>query len=110
MIIDNDGANVIITQQNESIKDFVNELTATYTKFKNDNIIVNLSGIKAFSLDDILQFLLISNKHRAKKHSFVIVTNNFDLDLTPDELIIVPTIQEAHDIIEMEDIERDLGF
>ncbi len=110
MIIDSDGANVIITHQNEPIKNFVDEMTASYSKFQNDNIIVNLSSLKAFSLDDILQFLLISNKHRAKKQSFVIVTDKFNFDLTPDELIIVPTMQEAHDIIEMEDIERDLGF
>ncbi len=28
----------------------------------------------------------------------------------PDEIVVVPTMQEAYDIIEMEDIERDLGF
>jgi len=28
----------------------------------------------------------------------------------PDEIIVVPTMQEAYDIIEMEEIERDLGF
>jgi hypothetical protein len=27
-----------------------------------------------------------------------------------EELVIVPTLQEAFDIIEMEEIERDLGF
>ena len=110
MIIDSSGVNVIITHQNEPITDFVNEINGSYPKFKNDNIIINLSSLKAFSLDDMLQFLLISNKHRVKKHSFVIVTDKFNFDLTPDELIIVPTMQEAQDIIEMEDIERDLGF
>jgi hypothetical protein len=28
----------------------------------------------------------------------------------PDEMVVVPTVLEAHDIIEMEEIERDLGF
>jgi hypothetical protein len=28
----------------------------------------------------------------------------------PDEIVVVPTIQEAYDIIEMEEMERDLGF
>jgi len=28
----------------------------------------------------------------------------------PDEIVVVPTMQEAYDIIEMEEIERDLGF
>lgn len=110
MIINSDGAVTIITHQNEPITDFVNELNTSYSKFKNNNIIVNLSSLKEFSLDDILQFLLISTKHRANKHSFVIVTDQFNLNLTPDELIIVPTEQEAYDIIEMEDIERDLEF
>lgn len=110
MIIDNDGAVTIITHQNEPIKDFVDAISASYSKVKNDNIIVNLSSLKEFSLDDILQFLLISTKHRANKHSFVIVTDQFNLNLTPDELIIVPTKQEAYDIIEMEEIERDLEF
>ena len=34
---------------------------------------------------------------------------HFD-DEIPDELIVVPSIQEAYDIIEMEEMERDLGF
>jgi len=33
-----------------------------------------------------------------------------DLDEMPDEIVVVPTTQEAYDIIAMEDIERDLGF
>lgn len=31
-------------------------------------------------------------------------------DEIPDELLIVPTIHEAEDLIDMEEIERDLGF
>ena len=31
-------------------------------------------------------------------------------DETPDEIIVVPTVKEAFDIIEMEVIERDLGI
>jgi hypothetical protein len=28
----------------------------------------------------------------------------------PEELLVVPTLTEAEDIIQMEEIERDLGF
>jgi hypothetical protein len=42
--------------------------------------------------------------------SFVIVVNGIDADKVPDEIVTVPTISEAEDIIEMENIERDLGF
>ncbi|HAT63224.1 MAG TPA: ribonuclease Z, partial [Flavobacteriaceae bacterium] len=41
---------------------------------------------------------------------FVIVNNAINPDDIPDEMIVVPTLQEAADIIEMEEIERDLGF
>ena len=33
-----------------------------------------------------------------------------DADEVPEEIIVVPTLQEARDIIEMEEIERDLGI
>ncbi|MEG1239581.1 MAG: ribonuclease Z, partial [Flavobacterium sp.] len=31
-------------------------------------------------------------------------------DEVSEEIIVVPTLQEGFDIIEMEEIERDLGF
>ena len=40
----------------------------------------------------------------------MIVTNTVNPDDIPEELFVVPTLQEAEDIIEMEEIERDLGF
>jgi hypothetical protein len=40
----------------------------------------------------------------------VIVSDTISYDNAPEELSITPTIQEAHDIIEMEEIERDLDF
>ena len=42
--------------------------------------------------------------------SFVIVATNVSIDEIDEKLIVVPTLQEARDIIEMEEIERDLGF
>ena len=46
----------------------------------------------------------------SEKHSFVIVSENIDIDKIHEDLIVVPTQQEAFDIIEMEEMERDLGF
>ena len=62
------------------------------------------------SLEDLLFFLKVSNIHRATKHSFVIVNDAINPDELPDEMTIVPSLQEAEDIVEMEDIERELGF
>ena len=100
----------ILTQERASIPELVEKITQSYKKIENDNIVVNLTSLKKISNDDIVEFLQISNTHRAAKHSFVIVNNSVDLDDTPDDIVVVPTLQEAFDIIEMEEMERDLGF
>ncbi len=110
MIIDQDGTISIITQEKSTIIELVNKIQALYPKIQNNNIIVTLSSLKALEVQDIVEFLELSNTHRATKHSFVIVSNQIDLDVVPEEIVVVPTIQEAYDIIEMEEMERDLGF
>ena len=100
----------IITQENATIIELVAKLTKRYDEFKNDNIIVNLFSVKEIQPNAINDFMLISNQHKAKKHSFVIVSSIINIDDAPEELSIIPTLQEAFDTIEMEEIERDLGF
>jgi hypothetical protein len=110
MIVDRDGNITIITQEKASVKTLVNNIEQAYDKYKNYHLIVNLLSLERISLEDIIEFLRLSNKHRGDKKSFVVVTENADLDQMPDEIVVVPTLHEAYDIIEMEDIERDLGF
>ena len=110
MIFDKDGNISIITQEKVSIVELVKKLNVIYSRFKNDNIIVNLTSLKTLTTQDVVEFLDISNQHRKAKYSFIIVTDKIKLEDIPDELVIVPTMQEAYDIIEMEEIERDLGF
>lgn len=110
MIFDQNGNTSIITQEKVSVIELVKKLQTLYPKFKNHNIIVALTSLDALTQAEIAEFLELSNTHKAAKHSFVIVSNKIDLDIVPDKLGVVPTIQEAHDIVEMEDMERDLGF
>ncbi|WP_299336155.1 ribonuclease Z [uncultured Psychroserpens sp.] len=110
MIFDKSGNTTIITQENEETVELVKKIQVLYERYKNNNIIVSLTTLDKVTLPDIVEFLQLSNTHRKAKHSFVIVTDKANLDETPDEIVVVPTIQEAYDIIEMEDIERDLGF
>ncbi len=110
MIIDTNENISIITQEKATVIELVKKMEALYPKFKNQHIIVKLSGLGNLTVKDVVEFLRLSNQHREAKKSFVIVNETIDLDETPDELVIVPTTQEANDIIEMEDIERDLGF
>lgn len=110
MIIDKDGNITIITQEKASVKTLVHNIEQAYDTFKNDHIIVNLSSLDKIGLEDVIEFLRLSNNHRGDKKSFVIVSDNVNLDDMPDEIVVVPTLHEAYDVIEMEDIERDLGF
>lgn len=110
MIFDKHENITIIIQVKSTIVEMVKKLEVTYPKFKNDDVIVNLSIMNTVTLQDIIEFLDLSNKHRHAKHSFVIVTDKVNLDEMPNEIVVVPTLKEAYDIIEMEDMERDLGF
>lgn len=110
MLIDRSDNISLITQERAKIPELVSRLNGMYDKLKNDHLILNLTGLNRLSLNELLEFLQISNKHRRAKKSFVLVCQDADFDLIPDELVVVPSLQEAYDIIEMEEIERDLGF
>lgn len=110
MIFDQNGNTSIITQEKVSVIELVKKLQTLYPKFKNNNIIVALTSLDALTQSEIVEFLELSNTHKTTKHSFVIVSDKIDLDVVPEELAVVPTLQEAFDTIEMEDMERDLGF
>lgn len=110
MIIDKKGNTTIITQENFTVVELVKKLEALYPKFKNDNLIIVLSSLDKIDATEVAEFIQISNIHKGDKKSFVIVSNKVNIDNVPDELMVVPTQQEAFDIVEMEDMERDLGF
>ncbi|WP_422084113.1 ribonuclease Z [Ulvibacterium sp.] len=110
MIFDREGNITLVYQENSSLKNFLENLNGSYQKVKNDNIIINLFSFSELSSGDILEFLELSNAHRASKKSFVLVTDKVSYDQVPDEICLVPTLQEAYDIIEMEEIERDLDL
>jgi hypothetical protein len=64
----------------------------------------------ADEIKDIKLFSNLSKTHKKGKKSFVLVASAIDFNAVPTQLTVVPSVQEAHDIIEMEEIERDLGF
>jgi hypothetical protein len=110
MIFDKEENVTIIIQEKSTIVELVKKMQSTYPKFKNDNVIVNLSVMAKVTLEDMNEFLDLSKQHHHAKHSFVIVTDKANLDEMPEELVVVPTLKEANDIIEMEEMERDLGI
>lgn len=110
MKVEEKGHTVTIKDTQGSSSDFLQKVTAGYNSFKDKNIVLDLSQDSNIQLDGVLAYLPLSNRHRKSKKSFVIVVTDFDFNEVPDEMTVVPTLLEARDIIEMEEIERDLGF
>lgn len=100
----------ILRDQKDHVKDFASFLESIHDSLKNENLVVDILKYGELELDELLAFLPLSNRHRKNKKSFVIVNDTINIDGVPTELTVVPTLLEAEDIIQMEEIERDLGF
>ena len=101
---------LLITNDNGSITEFSSELTKHHSDIEKENVVVDLRADKDLSMDHLMAFLEISNLHRNNHKSFVLVNDAAGIDELPDELVVVPTLQEAEDMIQMDEIQRDLGF
>jgi hypothetical protein len=101
---------IIIKPEKEDIAEFVNYLKKNSSDFKRDNLIIDIIKFDTLSQPELLMILEISNMHRSKKRSFVIVNDSINYEGIPEELILAPTLLEAGDIIGMEELERELGF
>lgn len=99
-----------ILAKEDGFQDFYNAFLENNTNFKNINLILDFSKIINIDLNKILLFSHLSEMHRNNNKSFVIVCKGIEFDKIPDEIVAVPTFKEAEDIIEIEDIERDLGI
>lgn len=101
---------ILVEGRGDSIVEFASDLTKRHEEFKNDNLIIDISQYKNIELEELLSFLELSNVHRSENKSFVIVNHEIPIEKIPDELIVAPTLQEAKDIVQMDEIQRDLGF
>lgn len=110
MISEQHDNHVLLVDEYHDMPAFANFLTGIWEQFTGQNVVIDLSKFKEATLEEFLTFLWLSNEHRATKQSFVIINDALSAEDNPEELLIVPTYQEAKDVIEMEEIERDLGF
>ncbi|HPW98957.1 MAG TPA: ribonuclease Z [Flavobacterium sp.] len=110
MKVEQKGNNTIIKNTQYKTAEFLSKLSQEYTTFKDKNLIVDISFDAGLKLVDVKSFSDLIKKHKKNKKSFVLVANDFDFNTVPASITLVPSILEAHDIIEMEEIERDLGF
>lgn len=112
MKIENKGhTSIIEIEASTACKNIVGDLSQRMGEdLKAQNIIINLLERTMVSIEDLEVFLPLSQDHNERSQSFVLVSNSVNHNDVPAELHVVPTLQEAQDIIDMEEIERDLGF
>ena len=91
--------------------------TLSFTSFqknindlKSNHLILEVSENLNIDEEKISLFLKLTSDFKSNGMSFVVIKSGIDIDNFPEILNIVPTLQEADDILEMEAIERDLGF
>jgi hypothetical protein len=110
MKVDQKDHTTIIKDTQGDLASFLTKVTDQYKTFENQNLIIDLLSYETLSIEDLKLFLPLSKQHKKAKKSFVIVVSDFDFNALPEKITAVPSLLEAHDIIEMEEIERDLGF
>jgi len=72
------------------------------------NIIIDLNEFNFDQIFDDLNNLFTESKNNNR--SFVIIKSDYRSEYQSLKMNIVPSLQEAIDIIEIEEIERDLGL
>ncbi len=99
----------IITKVTDSIEDFIHKIENQYTTYKSRHLILDLGNHA--DVADLILFEPLSQQHKSNKKSIVLIVKDTEFTEFENEYVtVVPTIQEAYDIIEMEEIERDLEF
>lgn len=102
---------IIVKEKSNDLKNFIFLLKPLLSnQLKDKNLIIDLLDYQLMSLNDLSLFQKISDEYKEANKSFLVVTNSLNANELLEEIIVVPTIQEAEDIIEMEEIERELGF
>lgn len=110
MIIEKKGNINIVSLENGTLGFLLKKIEQEYTKLEKENLVVSLFSIEDIPVHSFAELLELSERHKSIGKSFVIAYDKVNIDEVPEALIIVPSLQEAFDIVEMEEIERDLGF
>ena len=110
MLIEKKENYKLIYSDENSFSKFYSSFLKKEKEFDKENLIVQISNDINITKEDFLLFLSIAKQKKENSTSLVIVYKDINIDDFPEDFNIVPTLIEAEDIIEMEAIERELGF
>ena len=104
------GHTIIIKDTEGNIINFLEKINSQYNSFKDSNLILDISHDTTVDVKSIKIFSDLFKIKKKEKKTLVLVVENIDYNKVPVSIIVVPTQLEAQDLIEMDEIERDLGF
>lgn len=106
MNIQNNDNYTLVSVDTTSFQQFEQEVDS----LKSTHLVLEVSENLNIDSQIISLFLSLAADFKQNGMSFVVIKSGIDIDDFPENLNIVPTLQEAEDVLEMEAIERDLGF
>ena len=102
--------NILVYQDEQLSSEFFVAYDLHYPEFQSYNIILFPEKTQVLTSDFSKALLKRIKAHQHHKKSFVVVSAHWISNELPEELVCVPTLQEAIDLIEMDEMQRDLGF
>ncbi|MDC1465412.1 hypothetical protein N8387_06950 [Polaribacter sp.] len=100
----------LISSDEDSFKEFQKSVFKKINDFDKNHLILQISEELNIDKKDFLLFLNIAEQKKENGTSFIVLNSSVNPDDFAENLNIAPTLQEAEDILEMEIIERELGF
>ena len=101
---------VIIYQNKQISSDFFKSFDFNYHKFHFNNIILIIDETQNSEPDFVNTVFKLTKSHLLHKKTFVVVAPKWSQSDISEDIVCVPTLQEALDLIEMDEMQRDLGF
>ncbi|MGC6525158.1 MAG: hypothetical protein ACON30_02635 [Flavobacteriaceae bacterium] len=101
---------VIVDQNKQVSSEFFKSFDLNYPKFHSNNIILIIDKTQNSEPDFVNFILKLTKSHQLHKKTFVVVAPQWSQSDISDDIVCVPTLQEAFDLIEMDEMQRDLGF
>ena len=87
-----------------NIDDDLSSINSLFSK-KCKHFIIDLTEVTNLNAEHLTKFTKFG-KNLVQNNSFIMISNQF----LYDKFLLVPTLQEAFDLIEIEDIERSLNI
>ena len=103
--------NTVIVNFNDIVKeDFFIFFNTIYKKIMDKNVIIDFGEKNIFNDSFLGKLSNLSISHQNLNLSFVIVSSLLNSESIPESLVLSPTLNEAKDLIEIDEMQRDIGL